>query len=184
MDAFLRQFEINFVGLNPGIHHFKYHITNTFFEHFEGSLITEADIRVALKMEKENSFFQLEFLLSGTVDLPCNRCTKLLHFPVDADFPLVVKLDDRIAGEEVTGEDFLEEDDVWFIPRQEHSLNVAQLIYEYINLSTPEYKVICERMGKKCDAKMLQKINQYRIQPNDQPVADARWDSLKKIKIR
>ena len=179
MENILRQFDIHFVGLKHGVTEFNYQVNDKFFEHFEGSLIEQATMEVKLKFDKQNSLFQLDFQIAGTVHLPCNRCNDMLDFPVDADCPMIVKMDDRFDGD-TEGEDA----DVVFISRSESTLNVAQLIYEFINLNVPPYKVVCERMGKQCNPEMIEEIEKHKNENEDSPAADPRWDSLKKIKLK
>lgn len=179
METILRQFDIHFVGLKEGVTEFTYTINDSFFEHFECSLIEHGNIEVKLNFDKQHSLFQLDFQITGTVHLPCNRCNDMLDFPVDADCPMIVKMDDRMEGDE-EGEDA----DVMFISRSENTLNVAQLIYEFINLNVPPYKAVCERMNKTCNPEMIKELEKYKNENEHTPAADPRWDSLKKIKLK
>ncbi len=87
----LRQYEIPFVGLKKGVTNFSYHIDDTFFTLFDGSLVEKADIEVLLKFDKSLTFFNLQFHFKGSIDLPCDRCGTELSYPIDSEYFIVVK---------------------------------------------------------------------------------------------
>ncbi|HKJ79252.1 MAG TPA: DUF177 domain-containing protein, partial [Prolixibacteraceae bacterium] len=70
---------------------------------------------------------------------------------------------------------------------EEHQLNLAQLIYEYISLAIPLKRVHPEDKNgdSQCDTEMLDKINNY-VQPevdkDEEENVDPRWAALKKLK--
>ena len=174
----LREYNIAFVGLKQGEHLFNYHVERTFFEQFPASLIKECDIKVDLKLGKENSFMMLDFQISGTLEQPCNRCQRALNFPVDADYNVLVKF-----GEAPVKPEAESDEDVVYLDRNETHLNVAQLVYEFITLAIPVHRVVCENVGMECDPavlKVLTDLNDAR--PDSGP--DPRWADLKNIKFK
>jgi uncharacterized metal-binding protein YceD (DUF177 family) len=171
------EYDIAFVGLKEGIHEFNYKIDRSFFENFESSPILDCDISVLLKFDKKNAFFLLDFQISGTVKLNCNRCNSELNYPIDGDFPVVVKMDGELPA------DALADEDVIYISRSETHLNVEQLLYEFINLTVPAYIVDCSNIpGKSCNQEVLNILNQ--LNQNNNNEKDPRWDSLKNIKFK
>ncbi len=172
-----REFEIAFVGLKEALHEFNFKIDRSFFENFDSSPIMDCDISVLLKFDKKSTFFLLDFQISGTVKLNCNRCNAELDYPIDGDFPLVVKLGD------VSREDAKVEEDVIFISRSETHLNIEQLLYEFINLTVPAYVVECSNIpGKSCDPEVLKILDD--LNQKKQKEKDPRWDTLKNIKFK
>jgi len=173
----LRQYEIAFVGLKIGVHHFNFHIDDQFFQLFGESIVTKGDIDIDLKFEKHPSFFMLNFHLQGSVCLPCDRCGAELDYPIDANDSVVVKFDEHREGDQ--DDSFA---DVIYISRNDTHFSVSQLIYEFINLSIPVNHVTCDNItGKKpCDENVL---NQLRHQGEDTSHQDHRWDDLSKIKF-
>jgi uncharacterized metal-binding protein YceD (DUF177 family) len=173
-----REFEIAFVGLKEGLHEFNFKIDRSFFENLAASPILDCDISVLLKFDKKTTFFLLDFQISGIVKLNCNRCNAQLDYPIDGDYPLVVKLG------EVHEPDAKVDEDVIFISRSETHLNVEQLLYEFIVLTVPAYVVECSNIpGKSCDPEVLKILNDLN-QQQQQKDKDPRWDTLKNIKFK
>jgi uncharacterized metal-binding protein YceD (DUF177 family) len=72
--------------------------------------------------------------------------------------------------------------DVVYISRQETHFSVAQLIYEFVNLSIPINHVTCDNLTgeKPCDQKVLEQLNH---KSEEESNVDHRWDDLTKIKF-
>ncbi|HYK46197.1 MAG TPA: DUF177 domain-containing protein, partial [Parafilimonas sp.] len=68
---FRRDFEIAFVGLKPGVHHFDYTIDNKFFAHYGEQDFTNCKATVKLELDKQNGFMLLKFDIDGWVDVAC-----------------------------------------------------------------------------------------------------------------
>jgi uncharacterized metal-binding protein YceD (DUF177 family) len=172
------EFDIAFVGLKEGIHEFDFKIERSFFDNFGTSSIDACNIDVKLKFDKKNTFFLLDFQISGTVRLNCNRCNAELDYPIDNDFPVVVKIG------EATGDSNTDED-VVYISRSETHLHIEQLVYEFILLTIPAYVVECENIpGHKCNPEVLKILDQLNQEKQKNKEADPRWDSLKNIKFK
>ncbi|MBK9732685.1 MAG: DUF177 domain-containing protein [Chitinophagaceae bacterium] len=174
----LRQYEIAFVGLKEGINTFNFPIGADFFSLFEDSLVKEGKLEVNLEFDKELSFFLLKFMISGWVNLPCDRCSALLKFPIDEDYNIVVKFDHHSDAEK---DDSMA--DIVYISRSESHLDVSQLIYEFINLSIPLNRVNCDNLKdeKPCNQDILKRLIPQKVKKH--PVKDPRWDNLSKIKF-
>ena len=173
----LRKYDIAFVGLKIGIHEFSFDIDDRFFESFPGSIVEKAAIDLKLRFDKRNSFFILHFHLDGNVQLPCDRCGTELNYPVHSDYDIVVKFDEHREEER---DDSMA--DVIYIGRNETHLNVAQLIYEFVNLSIPIHHVTCDNLTepKPCNQEILDKLNHT----GEETQVDHRWDALTKIKFK
>lgn len=174
----LRQYEIAFVGLRPGVHEFDFEIDDRFFRLFEGSLVRKGKLKVHMTFDKGLSFFLLHFAINGSVQLDCDRCAADLNFPVDSNYPIVVKFDEHSDEEK---DDSMA--DVIYINRGDSHLDVSQLIYEFINLSIPFNHVTCDNLTgqKPCNQDILKRINQ--IPEKKEITKDPRWDNLSKIKF-
>lgn len=174
----LRQYEIAFVGLKEGMHHFTFPVDDAFFSLFEDSLVKEGNLEVKLDFDKGISFFLLKFVITGWVKLPCDRCSAELRFPIDEDYHIVVKFDPHSDGEK---DDSMA--DVVYISRSESHLDVSQLIYEFINLSIPLNRVNCDNLTgeKPCNQDILKRLTPQKVKK--QPAKDPRWDNLSKIKF-
>ncbi len=182
MEKALRQYDIHFVGLKAGEHTFNYSISSDFFKLFEQPDFTQCSIDVQLIFEKQTSHFVLDFKLDGHISVDCDRCTANINYPVFSHYQLFVKFsDDRVPDSEV------DTDEVLYIERSEHTLNIAQFIYEYVMLSMPMVKNcdFLEEKYKNCDKEILNKINASADNTSkDDDKTGGQWDQLKKLKIK
>jgi len=173
----LREFEIAFVGLKPGEHTFEYQITDSFFENYGPQDFTNCNATVKLLLEKNNNFFMLKFEVGGTATVNCDRCGQPFELRLWDDFNQVVKMVDN--PEEMTDE---EDADVAYISKTESHLNVAEWIYEFINLSIPMQRIHPVNSDGKsgCDPKILEMLDNMSQQSGekDNPI----WKDLDKFR--
>ena len=151
-----REYEIAFVGLKPGMHDFSYEITDKFFEPYQQQDFSNCQAVVKLKLEKNNGFMMLKFDVDGKVEVICDRCGNTLPIQLWDEFNIVVKMVDE---PELMNE--REEDpDVYYISRTESHIDVADWIYEFINLSIPMQKMCKEDEigGPQCNNEVLEKL--------------------------
>ncbi len=167
----LATYNIAFKGLKEGNHVFDYHIADSFFEHFENTLVDQADVNVRVTLEKRSSFMSVILDLKGTVLLTCDRCLEMYNQPVQNKAQFWIKF----------GENREEEDDVIWLPPEDYQINVAQIIYEYIILSVPLKHVhpSNEEGKSSCNPEMLKKIEEYSRPHEDK--SDGRWEQLKNL---
>lgn len=165
---------INTGGLSVGNHFFEFDVTAKFFKEQESTEISDANVQVKATLLKQNNVLQLEFELSGTVALDCDRCLKEFDYPIEGKEKLVVKYGDPQAST----------DEVLMIPEGETQLNITQNIYEYILTAIPARRVPCEIDKKrfKCDKDMLKKLEENSTNA-DSEEANPLWEKLNKIKI-
>jgi uncharacterized metal-binding protein YceD (DUF177 family) len=131
-----REYEIAFVGLKPGVHEFNYEITDRFFEEYGEQDFRDCKATVKLLLEKTTNFMMLRFQVGGSLRVVCDRCSSDLPLNLFEDFTVTIK---AVENPEEMNES--EEDpDVFYISRGESHLQVAPMIYEFINLSVPTQK--------------------------------------------
>jgi uncharacterized protein len=119
----------------------------------------------------------LEFKISGTVKVNCDLCTAEFDLPIEGDYKLIIK----VGGSDTGNED----DDIITVAANEHELDLAQYIYEYIVLSLPIKRVhpLDKDGNSTCDKEMLEKVKNYLIDQEKDEKSDPRWDGLKNIKL-
>jgi len=162
---------VPFRGLKPGIHRFDFEIGDAFFDGFPESQIKTGRVSVHLDFEKEERMLVLTFNLSGTVQLPCDRCNEPVDISIGGEERLIMKF----------GEEYQEQsDDVVIIPEMTYQVDVAPFIYEYTHLLVPMRKVHGEQgaEGTACDPAILRKLDEL----NAKAATDDRWDALSKLK--
>ena len=134
-----REFEIAFVGLKPGIHEFNYLIDERFFETFQQQDFHHCKANIKLSLDRKSSFMLLKFEIGGVLEVTCDRCNSNLPFDLWDEFNITVKM---VENPEFMNEN--EEDpDMYYIAQGESHIDVANWIFEFINLSLPMQKA-CE----------------------------------------
>ncbi len=169
------KYNIEFKGLNEGLHDFEFEVDSKFFEHFEESLVENGKVKVEIVLEKRSSFIKLHFKIKGWLELTCDRCLDLYEQPIEYETELFVKFGENEFddGESV----------IWVLP-EEHHINLAQVIYEYITLSIPLRHVHPKNsVGKRnCNKEMLEKLKNYMHPENENDtLMDPRWDALRRL---
>ena len=175
---FRRDFEIAFVGLKPGVHHFDFDIDNKFFTHYGQQDFTNCKATVKLELDKQNGFMLLKFDIDGWVDVACDRCGNPLPLQLWEEFKVMVKLVDN--PEEMNDQE--EDPDVYYISRSESHVDVANWIYEFINLSIPMQKICSyEKMdGPHCNPAALDVLK--KMGTTDESGTNPIWKGLEKFK--
>lgn len=173
----LREFDIAFVGLTPGVHTFQYQITDSFFENYGQQDFSNCNATVKLQFDKKSNFFLLKFEVGGTATVVCDRCGQPFELQLWDDFNQVVKLVEN--PEEMNGD---EDPDVTYIPRTESHLNVADFVYEFINLSFPMQRIHPDDADGKsgCDPKVLEMLDKMKEQGEDK--TNPIWKGLEKFR--
>lgn len=172
----LKQFIIPFTGLKIGKHQFDYEFGNEFFDAFEYSIVKKGNLKATVELDKQETMLILNFEITGDVTLSCDTCLSDVQTPVAISERQIFKF----------AEDDLESDDMEIIMlnKRESAIDIAELIYEFINSSLP-YTANCgeENGESKCDKEMLEKIKSYSVRNNDENKnADPRWEALKNLK--
>lgn len=180
--AHRREYEIAFVGLKPGVHEYSYEIADRFFEVFQQQDFKNCKARVHLSLDKKNGFMLLKFEVGGTLEVVCDRCNNYLPLELWDEFNITVKMVDE--PELMNGQE--DDPDVYYISRGESHIDVANWIYEFINLSIPMHKTCdFEKMdGPYCNASardMLKKLESENHEKNEQK-ENPIWKGLEKFK--
>lgn len=172
-----REFEIAFVGLKPGIHEYVYTIADTFFEAFQQQDFRNCQAEIKLSLDKKPGFMMLKFEIGGTLEVVCDRCNNYLPLELWDEFTLMIKMVDE---PELMNEQ--EEDpDIYYIGRGESHVDVANWIYEFINLSIPMHRTCeYEKMnGPYCNPAALEVLKKLNIkEEKENPI----WKGLEKFK--
>jgi uncharacterized metal-binding protein YceD (DUF177 family) len=175
-----RDFSIPFVGLKPGLHEFSYEINDRFFEAYQQQDFRGCKAHVKLLLEKQSSFMILKFEIGGVLEVTCDRCNSQLPLDLWDEFSITVKMID----EPELMNDKEDDPDVYYISRTESHLELADWIYEFINLSIPMQKACSfeEMNGPHCNPAardMLKKMESHKPKdPGENPI----WKGLEKFR--
>lgn len=169
------KYNIEFKGLNEGLHDFEFGIDDTFFTHFEESLVESGDVTIKVTLEKRSSFLKIHLKIKGWLELTCDRCMDKYQQKLKGKTEFFIKFGEKEFEE---GENV-----IWVLP-QEHHINLAHIIYEYVTLSIPLRHIHPKnKNGKRdCSKEMLEKLNNYLLSDEaDEKTTDPRWDALKNL---
>lgn len=172
----MKEYILKFSKLRAGNHEFTYSVKDSFFKNFDESPVESGELNVNVNLEKTASVLTLNFHISGTIDVPCDRCLDLINLDIDSNNTLYVKF-----GDERT--DITDVDQVMMLDNSDTEIDLSRHIFEYICLSIP-FRVTHEEFSdSECDADMLKKLNQYLIsEETDSEKTDPRWDALKTLR--
>lgn len=174
-----REYSIPFVGLKPGVHEYNYPIDDKFFDDFQQQDFKNCKANVKLLLDKKTSFMQLKFEIGGSLEVICDRCNSKLPLELWDEFSITVKM---VENPEMMNEQ--EDDpDMYYIAQGESHLDVANWIYEFINLSIPMQKTCSfdEMNGPYCNKAaldMLKKLSAEEDIKKENPI----WKGLEKFK--
>ena len=171
----LAPFVLAFAGLKEGIHHFSLDITSKFFDAFDYTEFNAAALNAQVELNKKASMLELQFTISGTVNVRCDVSNEPFDLPINPNHELVVKF----------GETFNDEnDELLVLPHGSHQVDVAQTIFETVVLAVPQKRVHPGIENGSLHPDLLDRLDA--LHPNESTKAteaiDPRWDALKKLK--
>lgn len=172
-----RAYEIAFVGLKQGNHHFEYELEESFFIE-KGALVeTELKAKVKLDLDKHKDFMLLKFVTDGRSTLNCDRCGNELEANLWDEFNIVVKLVENPAEMNDSEED----PDIFYIARSESHIEISDWLYEFVILSIPAQN-ICKNDDNNislCNKVVLDKLETMN---KEVAVENTLWKGLEKFK--
>lgn len=172
----LKDYNIQFVGLKLGKHHFDYKITKAFFDCFEYDEFNEVSVITNITLDKKTTLMELNFQIEGWVNVNCDLTNEPYNQEISGMFDLVVKF----------GQEYNDENDaILIIPHAEYEINVAQYIYELIILSVPLKRIHPGVKDGTLKSEALKKLEELspkqKDNNNNTDEVDPRWDKLKKL---
>jgi len=172
----LKEFTIPFVGLKLGKHHFEYKIDKTFFEYFEYEEFNDVNVDVNLILDKKSTLLELNFKISGFVNVNCDVTNEPYNQPIENEFDLVVKFGDEYNDEEP---------DILIVTHGTYEINIQQYIYELIVLTVPIKRIHPGVEDGTLDSDILKKLEELspklKEEKEIEEEIDPRWNTLKKL---
>jgi len=172
----LKEFTIPFIGLKIGAHHYNYKIEKAFFEFFEYEDFNDAHVNVEVTLLKNTTFLDLNFKISGAVNINCDLTNEPFDQNIKNDFDLVVNF-----GEEYNDENI----DILILPHGAYEINIQQYIYELIVLAVPIKRVHPGVEDGTLSSDILEKLKELSPKLDNEnkedKEIDPRWNTLKKL---
>jgi uncharacterized metal-binding protein YceD (DUF177 family) len=173
----LKEFTIPFIGLKIGTHHYDYKIEKAFFEYFEYEDFNDANVKVDVSLLKNTTLLELNFKISGTVNINCDITNEPFNQNIENEFDLVVNFGDEYNDENI---------DILVLPHGAYEINIQQYIYELIVLSVPIKRIHPGVEDGTLSSDILEKLKELSPklddeQKEDNKEIDPRWNTLKKL---
>ena len=168
-------YNIDIFKLSNSSHQYEFVFDDSFFEMFEGSLVSKGNGKIDLVLLKSDSFIELKFEIIGKVELVCDRSLEPFGFKLALKDKLLLKF----------GEDWEEiSDAILMMPRNEQTINVAQYIYEFIGVAIPMKKLHPKFDNEdETDDFVYFSEDSSEVDDNDNEAGiDPRWKKLKDLK--
>ncbi|GMQ24112.1 DUF177 domain-containing protein [Algoriphagus sp. oki45] len=184
----MKTFDIEVIKFKEGHHEFDFEINETFFRHFEDNeILDKGNLTVRVLMDKGPNLIELEFQIQGTVELTCDRSLEVFDYELETSEVMIYKYGP--IEQEI-------DENVSMITRDTPSINVAQLIYEFILLSLPVKKIHPDYKNELDDEDYdveggfvyIQSEEEENLEEsseteeNESKPVDPRWEQLLKLK--
>src|ERR1035437_813389 len=166
---------------------FEYDLDDAYFKKIDSPEVQKGNIKAKVSVHKKLTTYELQFLLEGSIIIPCDRCLDDMEQPIHYKEKLQVKF----------GSSFSEEDEIVIVPESEGAINIAWFLYEFIVLNIPMKHV---HATGECNKTMVTKLRKHITRQKDdddeegtalvfddedddfttdEAQTDPRWDSLK-----
>jgi len=178
----LRVFDIEIAHIKEHVPHmYNFKLDDSFFALFEDSIIQKGLLDVDVNLEKTALHVRMNIFIKGNVELICDRSLDPFEYSINFITPLIFKFSEEEEGE-IT-------DEIIAIKRETVKINMAQYIYEFINLDVPIKKLHPrfqeEEFDNEQETLLIYTTEKEDEEKNDSPaedLIDPRWLALKSLK--
>ncbi len=172
------QYIIPLDGLAEKEYTFAFKADDAFFQSHEGGEIKGGEVDVKVTLLKKKTSMLMNFDLSGTVKLTCDRCLELYNQPIEISDEILVNYGDET--------NFDTNSDAVTLSRDANSIDVSSFIYEYSHFALPiaHYHPEDADGNPTCDPKMIDLIDKYKVEETEktEDAIDPRWEALRELK--
>lgn len=168
----MKGFSVNIVGLGNKAHQFDFRLDRAFFEGYGKEILEDGSFEAQVALDKHETFIEADFKIKGQARLVCDRSLE--------PFDEVMNLHKRVMFKygDVPGEI---SDEIVVIGRDQTSLELGQLMYEFITLAVPIKKLHPRYRDEEKDSPEATGKIVY-SSANEKEKIDPRWEALKKLK--
>ena len=144
-------------------------------------MFSTGELTADVSLQKSESMIQMTFNVEGTIELTCDRSLDLFDQPISFENTMIYKF-----GEE---EKELSED-VMIILNNTQTINIADLLFEFIGLQVPMKKLHPRFQGEEEDDDDQEEgvmvysstVDDSKTEEQQEEDVDPRWAALKKLK--
>ena len=166
------EYNIRISGIKDGNHEYLFELDNKFFDTFNSSEITNADIKVTSILNKDGHRLKINLQIDGIIkSILCDLCASEMDIKISNSFSVLLK----------ETEEYLEDtDEIIYIKSMQNEVDISHLIFEGIELSIPSKREHSDEKDDKCDKDMMALLDKYGEKKETKN--DPRWDGLNKLK--
>ncbi|GGF10605.1 YceD family protein [Hymenobacter cavernae] len=170
------QYDLAIAKLALKTHHFAFELGPDFFAQFDQNLIQNGKLHADVDLTKTELLLTLDFHITGTVQLICDRSLDEFDQPIDVQHQLLVRFGDQ---------EMELDDDVLQITPDTQTLPIAQHLFDYIGLAIPMKKLHPRFQNEPdenpdADAKLIF-TTKKEGDDDDDNFTDPRWDALRNL---
>lgn len=171
------QYDLNLAKLPLKTHRFEFELGSDFFALFDQSLVEQGQLHADVELIKTERLLTLNFHITGTVCLTCDRSLDEFDQPLDIQEQLLMRFGDE--NKEL-------DDNVLQITPDTQALPLAQHLYDYIGLALPMKKLHPRFQNEPDDnpdapTKLIFSTRPADDAPDDDEPADPRWAALRNL---
>ncbi|MFW5781329.1 MAG: YceD family protein [Bacteroidota bacterium] len=163
---------IPFKGLKEGLHEFRYRAGGELFTDYPAADVLHADLDIRVEMIKKPRLLEMEFSITGFVEVVCDRCLDRYNHVIDTTGTLFFKFGEY--SHEETSE-------IIVLKEEEYQVDIMHYIYEFSMLALPVKKIHPRKEDNSsgCNTEMEKILEQHSVQNTKN--TDPRWNALKNI---
>ena len=165
----LNEYKIAFRNLKEGVHFFEFKLDSVFFDCFDTTKGTVANIDAKITLQKSSLLMEIKIELNGVVKAECDRCLSDLDLDINGELQLYVKQSEREEGND---------DDYIIVHSNDDYIELGSYLYETYMLN---YPIRVLHKDGECDEDMQETLAEYMIEEEEERPTDPRWDELKKL---
>lgn len=151
-------------------------LDDAYFEAIDAPEVRRGNLSVRLAIDRTSQdAFLLDFHITGTVTVSCDRCLEDMELPIEAQERMEAKF----------GEESSEDDACVTVAEDEGILDVAWFVYEFIVLNIPIRHVHAPGKCNPAMMKVLDELSTSRSGEEDEEHnVDPRWEALRQLNIK
>jgi len=183
------QYNVVLKDLSDASRLYEFELDDLYFKKIDSPEVQKGNVHAKVNVQRKLSVFELQFMLDGSVTIPCDRCLDDMEQQIHYKEKLQVKFGDK----------FSEEDEIVIVPETEGAINIAWFLYEFIVLNIPIKHV---HAPGECNKTMATKLKKHITRQKDddedgvstlfeddadddfsveETQTDPRWDGLQNI---
>jgi uncharacterized protein len=169
----LNPYSVNIIGLSNRAHTFNYQFNDEFFASYGHDLVSGGRFNAEIVLDKYETFIGAELKIDGHAALICDRSLEPFDYPVTVKKKIVFKYgeEEKDLGDEIV-----------LITRETTSIDLGQLMYEFISLEIPMRKLHPKFQEEENDENGKMIYTSSTANNADEDSIDPRWEQLKKLK--